>query len=300
MGVFVVSLFFILICICIFCFAGIIIGIIGLVYSIKKTEIKSRNAMIVIFSVILALSLLFTAIGAASIPLVVQQDNQLPEGFVETDIVIDEDSYVYPYFTANGVVYKSSQIYVSDTETLDDPIFSYKPSGLFGATMYENFYRVENEAGFDLVSDEWGEIYCPEYQMQKVTSYYSDKVNLHARYVYSNETYYILTSDEFNDLWTLIDSKSLSLDWFTKQQIITLNEKSDFNIELTNKSGSICINNYHFLSYEGSLYYVYNHYYLSYDESEIEYVATKLPDDIAEPIFKLHEYNKIIEKPNGI
>lgn len=95
-----------------------------------------------------------------------------PAGFVETDIVIEEEGYQLEQFTADGVTYRRLLFHSAGEH--GEPVFTYKEEGWYNASQWGNYYRVENGIGCDMVSDRHGGLFCPEDQYDQVITAYEN------------------------------------------------------------------------------------------------------------------------------
>jgi len=174
-GVFAfVVLMIILLCIG---FGGIAAGIVGTILfnKARKKGKKIGKPLIIVCSIILAINIVVTAIPIAFFTQIVIANTQPPENFVETAIVIEEDGYQDETFTADGVVYEAIyEFYVNGEDYLSNPIFSYKTSGFMNGSQCGNYYKVENEKGFNLVADDIGGLFCPADEMEEVFKFYGN------------------------------------------------------------------------------------------------------------------------------
>lgn len=95
-----------------------------------------------------------------------------PEGYVECDIVINEEGHMRDSFTADGETYIATPLKpINGTEGLK-AIFSYKSVDLFSEDDFGNYYKIENDEGFSLVTD--GEtVFCNEKELVFLSVYLS-------------------------------------------------------------------------------------------------------------------------------
>lgn len=96
-----------------------------------------------------------------------------PEGYVETDIVIEEQGYQSQRFTANGVVYETLDVCLRGFGMASDAVFTYKVDGFWNASEWGNYFTVENPHGFRLVCDEYGLLFAPQEELDRVKHVYS-------------------------------------------------------------------------------------------------------------------------------
>ena len=87
---------------------GIVAGIIGLIIGGKRRKAGKTFSPVlsVIFSVILSIGFMITLIPVGFFSFIVIVNSVPPDGFVETEIVIEENGYQDTRFTAAGIVYE--------------------------------------------------------------------------------------------------------------------------------------------------------------------------------------------------
>ncbi len=156
---------------------GIGAGIVGIVLSnfARKKGKKFGKPLIIVCSIILAINVVVTAVPVTFFTQMFIANTQPPENFVETAIVIEEDGYQDESFTADGVVYEViDEFYVGGDDYLSNPIFSYKTSGFMNGSQCGNYYKVENEKGFNLVTDDIGLLFCPIDEKEEVIKIYGN------------------------------------------------------------------------------------------------------------------------------
>ena len=261
---------------------GFIVGLIGVIIasSRKKRGEPCPTSVLVAFSVVLVVGMSMAAISTGFFSHVVWLNTMPPDSYVETDIVIEENGYQDTRFTADGVVYE-----VLDFEVYEvgDPVFSYQTEGFWNASQCGNYYVVENEQGFDLVTDGCGLLFCPIDQKDAVVAYYTDTANLVAYYEDWDREFKLLDEEYKNALKVLeLDTDALPL---TR---ITMDEANTFEIEFVCQDGVVVVANFSFLVLDGGLYYVHSFDFAEYSDDGIVYMLGELPSDIQEDLLSIY------------
>lgn len=269
---------------------GTVTGAVGLIVSLrrqKKGLLLSRTLPIVsaIFLAV-GIGLMSTSAGLASV--VVAVNATPPAGFVETETVIEEQGYQDTYFTADGVRYEVTGFYVLDDAVIGDAIFTYKVDGFLNKSKWGNYYKVHNTEDFPFVCDDYGLIFAPSEQRQRIVSYYTTFQNLSCYYYNGtdDEQQIPLTDEEKNDVrrfWNteLSDIKVL-------QQIPE--SPVEFWIELMSLDGTLYITALWFVELDGELCFVGE--INPIDGDTYEYVLYELPERHATRLLAIHNAHK--------
>ncbi len=270
--------------------AAIVCGIIGLVILNKKRRAGTPLPKVlgVIFPIVLSIGIATAAIPVTFLSYLVADGIMYSvmesEDFVQTDITIDEVGYQDEKFTANGVVYEVLDFTLTFEEDIaSEPVFTYKGDGLFSASECGNYYSVENEQGFDLVSDGCETLFCPTTEKERVIEYYTDITRLNVYYDDWGECRYKLSSDEKQVVQKLLDTDIESL----PEEKIVLEDAEEFGIEVVSRDKLLYVKNYEFLIFNKKLYAVTDYEYM--DDYDCKYTMRKLPDDIADKILAIHQ-----------
>ena len=261
----------------------IAVGIAGLVISVKKARsgIAVARVFTAISAVVLAIGILFAVIPSGFFASVVITNATLPDDFAETDIVIEEDGYQDARFTADGVVYETLDLWLYDSTLIGEPVFTYKEAGFMNRSQWGNYYTVDNDHGFRLVSDSLGLLFCPADDKAEVMAYYGDAENTWGYYNDLDGNRSKLSTDEHE-----IVRQFLSLDvHLLKQTQIVVDTPDEFYADIISKDGLVESNTYYFLSLNGRIYYV-NEY--AYTEEGPTYTVRELPDEISDGLLEIH------------
>lgn len=154
--------------------AGVTLGMIGAVIRKRNTKIgkPTSSAFGILCSVALVVGSIMTILPTAFFGFILLVNTLPPDGFVQTDITIEEDGYQDTRFTADGVVYEVLSMELYDLAAMGEPVFTYQTSGFLNGSQCGNYYLVPNEGDFSLVCDEFGVIFCPAEQKEAVYAYY--------------------------------------------------------------------------------------------------------------------------------
>lgn len=168
----------------------ILLGIIGIIIfalSIKKG--KSYGVPLTIVSAVVTFfGFILTSIPVGFGIFLFLVNSQSDTGYVETDITIEEDGYQDTRFTADGVVYEVLDLTMSYSYSYGEAVFSYEESGFISMYGGGNYYRVENPHGFDLVTDGYGLLFCPEEDQEEIMDFYeTDESSV---WIYEDPEYY--------------------------------------------------------------------------------------------------------------
>lgn len=275
---------------------GIIISIAGLIISrvMRKSGRKYAKAVKVISIVWMIGSIILTAIPTSFFGFIFYINSKLPEGYVDTDIIIEGDIYQNDYFTADGKVYRLLDLdaYYDGCKEKATPVFSYKPEGILNRAQWQNYYRIETEPGFDLIWNGEGSLFCTDEEREKIVDYYTQS---DLKWVYSDWNDYDegelhlmhpLPADaaEAMNLYLSIDTKTLPETVFTLDDydklIIT-----DITVEGISKDEVVCAHYFSFtLSEDGAYKEKLIH---TNSDGVREVIAVRLPDNIGISLSKL-------------
>ena len=206
-----------------------------------------------------------------------------PDGFVETEIVIEENGYQDTRFTADGVVYEVLDFEVYDTDAISNPVFSYKTDGFLNRSQCGNYYAIDNNQGFNLVIDEFGLLFCPVEERETVITYYMDIANLDGYYVDWNEREFKLSYQETESVRDFLE---MDIDLLYQEQIV-LDGAEEFEIKLICNEGLVYVESHCFLMLNDVLYYVYDSDFA--EDDGLKYTLIKLPNSVSEPLLHIHQ-----------
>ena len=263
---------------------GILSGIIGLIVCRKRKNVDSSFGKILtaVFTVILCISIGITLLPVGFFSFIILVNTLPPDGFVETDIIIEEDGYQDTRFTANGVVYEVTEYYVSDTEIELVPIFTYKTKGFMNGSQCGNYYEFETNEDFDLVCNEFRTIFCPVDKMSEFLKYYSDIENLTAYYDDLEGKRKELNEAEYDAVYGFLKNDLNTLE----EQTMAVSNSETFTIELTGKDGVICTETHWFIIISDKVYYEKNSFYN--ENYRIEYTLIPLPKKLSDTLISIH------------
>ena len=259
-------------------------GIVGLV--IRRQRRKNGKLfpgiLTVVSSVLLFLGIVTVSVSVYFISFIVIVNVTPPEDFVETDIVIEENGYQGTRFTADGVVYEVLDLYVCEEEPLSTPIFTYKYKGFFNASQNGNYYQIENEPGFHLVSDSFGQLFAPVEERKQILAYYAEWAKLEGYYDDWEERTFKIFSDEKQVVQNFLNMDIDSL----LQQKIAVKDAQEFSIEIICKEGIVVVGSHQFVSFNHRVYYLQETRYL---ENAVEYTLTELPAETEAVLLHIHQ-----------
>ncbi len=263
---------------------GIIAGIIGLIIGCKKRKNGKpiSKLLTVVVVIVLSISILITLIPVGFFSFIVIVNSMPPDGFVETEVVIDENGYQDTRFTADGVVYEALDFQVYDTDAISNPIFTYKTDGFLNGSQCGNYYAINNNQGFNLVSDEFGSLFCPVEEAESVIAYYTDIANLGGYYENWEGQELKLSGDEKEAIQYFLD---LDISLLPQEQIF-LEDAEEFEIKLVCKEDLIYVESHWFLFFNDKLYYVYDSDFA--EDDGLQYTLIKLPDAVSEPLQNIY------------
>ncbi len=266
--------------------AAIVLGILGLskskkrVHSGKKPLKGLSISGIVIGALILSSPLiLFSVAGISS--------TFLPENVTITDVVIDEYGYQSDKFTAGGVTYVALDGFTTDASfyTKADAVFTYKYSdSIFDRSLIGNYYSVSNPYGFDLVCDEYGNLFCPEDDAEAI----EEKFNSMDRYIWMVKGKKF--SDEATSLFEAfiedpaIKGTYITMDYFDAETINILKMTPDGIVEIYDYDYTHSV-----LIYEDEVYYIRSEEFSEDGGEDVVFNVVPMPPVIAEEI--LTAYN---------
>ena len=264
---------------------GIIAGIIGLIIGCKKRKKGNQipKVLTVVFAVVLSIGIIITLIPVGFFTFIVIVNSMLPDGFVETEVVIDENGYQDTRFTADGVVYEVLDFQVYDSNAISNPIFTYKTAGFLNGSQCGNYYVINNNQDFNLVSDEFGLLFCPVEERERVITYYTDIDNLDGYYDDWEGREFKLSDDEKEAIQYFGD---LDISLLHQEQIV-LEDAEEFEIKLVCKENLIYVESHCFLIFNNELYYVYDSDFA--EDDGLQYTLIKLPDAVSEPLLNIHQ-----------
>ena len=263
---------------------GIIAGIVGLIIGCKKRKngTPSPKVLTVVFAVVLSISIIITLIPVGFFSFIVIVNEMPPDGFVETEIVIEENGYQDTRFTADGVIYEVLDFQVYDTDAISNPIFTYKTDGFLNGSQCGNYYVINNNQGFNLVSDEFGLLFCPIEETESVIAYYTDIANLDGYYDNWEGQELKLSGDKKEAIRYFLNLDISSL----HQEQIILEDAEEFEIKLVCKENLIYVESHWFLILNDVLYYAYDSDFA--EDDGLQYTLIKLPDAVSEPLLNIH------------
>lgn len=155
----------------------LILGILGIILfprTAKKGE--SFGVPFTVISVLVTIvSLVMVMIPIGVFGFFIHMNSMPPDGYVDTGIMIEENGYQDTRFTADGVVYVDLGFDLHYSAEDGEAVFSYREEGFMKGTSYGNYYRLENQNNFDLVSGDRGGVFCPEEDREEILSYYTDE-----------------------------------------------------------------------------------------------------------------------------
>ncbi len=257
-----------------------ILGIIGVIICIRRIKSgKPRKKISIIGTVFSALSM---AVGTVLIliPLsyfgfIVWVNTTPPEDYVKTDIMIEEDGYQSDKFTANGVVYKSLELYIDGEIRGFKPVFSYETSGFLNGSQCGNYYEVENPKDFPLFCDDGGKLFVPQNEYKKISQYYHNKDN-YCGYLYdSNGNKKYLDDASVTQITDYVDENQAT-------KTIIINHNNEIDLHIVSKDGIVYMDFHSFIIHKDSLYCVCISEYLG--NNNTKYTVLEIPRELAEPI----------------
>lgn len=95
----------------------------------------------------------------------------VPDDYTDTGIYVDDPKFGCTRFTANGTTYV--RIPTPGNIQIAEPVYSIKYKGWYNRAQWSNYYRFENDGGFDLVGTRSYSIFCAESQLIAACDYYN-------------------------------------------------------------------------------------------------------------------------------
>lgn len=267
-----------LILIMIFGLLELSVGVTGLIIGIKKRKTKKvlSRVFLIVSPIIMVLSIITLYFPSSFFGFIITINSTPPESFVETEIQIEENKYQDTVFTADGIVYEALYLELYNNDIPKKPIFHYKPEGFLNKREWGNYYLVENENGFTLISDEMGRLFSPIDEKEVILNYYSN-INNYSGYYYDWEESYIKLSDNQFDLIIDFVSNESHI-----KETKRFNEYDDFSIQYVSNDNIVLIGNDWFIVNDDVIYYVYNSVVnFGYEE----FILVELPKDVGEEIY---------------
>lgn len=236
--------------------SGIELSIAGIIVSsiFSKKGKRFAKPLKVVSIILLTFCALITLIPTGYFSFIFVANTMPPEDYVETEITIEENGYQDERFTADGKVYEVIDLYVNNEDYLDNPIYSYKTSGLLNGSQCGNYYAVENTNNFDLVCDWFGLLFAPIDEKQEVLDYYLSIENQDYYYYDYSKEESILIDENFTKSLNEFLSKDLS-----NEDAITssLEDIDSYDIDVISSDKLIYVTSYYFVYLNDSMYYIY-------------------------------------------
>lgn len=247
--------------------ALIVLGIMGIVLSSRK-KVSGVGKGLSVAAVVVGGILTFILMWAIIATVLTNVFGMNRKDFVDTGVYIEEEGYQGELFTVNGITYEWVEDLWTEPEGRE-AVYTYKSDGFLSGNDRGNYYRVENDGGFDLVCCEYGSIYCPTEQYEKVYKYYT------------NEKRLIWTVDGGQPLSAEVSKK---FNEFTEQKKSTEHITADEIIGLTKQTpdGAVYTDWYEVAVEDGTMYLV--DFYEGEAFGKERYTASRLPDDLADAI----------------
>ena len=264
---------------------GVGVGFIGLMIGRKrKKEGKLfSKGLTIVFAIVLSISIVVAVIPIGFFSFVVIVNSLPPEGFVETEIIIEENGYQDTKFTADGVVYEILDFQVYNTDAICNPVFSYQTSGLLNGSQCGNYYALDNSQGFRLISDHSGHLFVPVEEKEPVVEYYTNVANVRGYYDDWDEREFKLSDDE-----NAVVQDFLSTDIeLLHQEKIVLDDAEKFEIKLICTEGLIHVESHWFLIFNDELYYIFDSDFA--EDHGIRYTLIELPTEFADGLLEIHK-----------
>ena len=278
--------------------AGVICGLLGrkgelekqkLAHARKSKKSASTPASAKNYTILAALSAVFAlAFGIWGIYIFLF--HALPDdSYVKTDIVIAENGYQDQRFTADGVVYEALPLTVDDVACGEQAtaVFTYKTKGLLNGYLTGNYYRIQNEKGFDLIWNGLDRLFAPADQKDAVLAYYFGEAIEWIRYDYANaeggDPDGVSVSAEVAaamQAYLMLDVKSLPT------QKLILEEHTTLSIAGRSSDGFV-LHDHWFVVAEGIVYVELDR--TETNDQRIERTLAALPEEISAPLAKLAE-----------
>lgn len=211
------------------------------------------------------------------------------DSYVKTDIVIAENGYQDQRFTADGVVYEALPLTVDDVACSEKAtaVFTYKTEGFLNGYLTGNYYRIQNEKGFDLIWNGLDRLFAPADEKDAVLAYYFGEAIDWKRYDYANaeggDPDGISVPSEVAaamQAYLMLDVKSLPT------QKLILEEYTTLSIAGRSSDGFV-LHDHWFVVAEGIVYVELDR--TETNDQRIELTLAALPEEISAPLAKLAE-----------
>lgn len=189
--------------------------------------------------------------------------------------LIAEKTYQNTVFTVNGTRYEATGLLLYDMSDAGKPKFAYKiPATALGST--NSYYLdVENPEDFPIVSDIYGNLFCPPDYKEAVNAYYKNAEQ--RAWIAGEEELSAPASRAMEDFIRYdlqgADRTTLILD---KPYIAT--------VDLLGTDDLVWLHSYRFIDLDRVLYYYVGSAYLDDGSGRVEYTLIELPESIAEPL----------------
>lgn len=215
----------------------------------------------------------------------------LPDSdYIKTDIVIEENGYQDEQFTANGVVYEALPLSANDLvcKNLATAVFTYKTEGFLNGYLTGNYYRIENEKGFDLVWNGVDRLFAPVSEREAILAYYFDEAIVWKYYDWANAEWdedpegVIISQEAAGAMQAYL---MLNVDSLPIEKVIP-EEYETIAVEGKSSDGIVTYD-YWFVVMEGKVYVQLDSATTNDQREELTLAA--LPDEIGAPLAKLAE-----------
>lgn len=273
---------------------GFFIGLAGLIVSIILRKFGKRWAtvLIVIAAIVVAVSLVIALIPIGFFVFIYRVNTEPPPDFVETDIVIEENSYQEKRFTADGVVYEVLPL-EADFEgclAIATPIFSYYTEGFLNGSQCGNYYRLAVSADFTLIWDGSNLLFSTAEEREKILAYYDEAS--HSEVVWS---FYDWTNYESEELlYTPLSAGGsaamnayVACDFTEFPSVsVTLTDYREISVKGTDRDGAVELYYISFFISDGQIYYTDTYEYADGESDAITCTAVVLPEELCRPLLE--------------
>jgi hypothetical protein len=177
---------------------------------------------------------------------------------------------------------------VYDQDAISTPVFTYKTKGFLNAARCGNYYAIENNQGFNLISDKFGQLFCPVGEKEMVIAYYTDNANLNGyymdwdRYEYGQE---LRLSDYENNV--IRDFRAMDLTSLTQESLILPDDTELFEISMICKEELVYAESHLFVVVNDTLYYAYDTEVT--DKMQIVHKIIELPAGMTDALLAIHK-----------
>lgn len=269
--------------------AGVIFLIISAV--LKKRHNNAGNPLLIIGTIGLITGFILCLPMTALLGWFGFSQTQPPEDFVETEIVIEENGYQDTRFTADGVLYEVLDFEAEFFECnhVAEPVFSYKTEGLFNGKDCGNYYRIENEQGFDLIWDNSSRLFCPAEEKERVMTYY-------LREDLNDWRYCTPESSDYPAVWVDAEYEALFVEFYLQdldalEKTVTrdIGDEAE-RVEFFAYSSDNLLTKYNcvFHIIDGEAYFEYEvEYFEDGAEDTAEWTLIRLPEELEAPLVKV-------------